>query len=72
MKCTQENVYMPNHEQIQILTIGSIMKFRAEHLDNSMTGSQVVTHRDIGRPPFWGPYGPPQVRTEETIYYRFT
>jgi hypothetical protein len=33
---------MPNHEQIQILTICSIIKIRAEHLNNSMTGSQVV------------------------------
>jgi hypothetical protein len=41
-KCTQENVYIPNHEQIQILTIGSIMKIRAEHLNNSQVVSQVV------------------------------
>jgi hypothetical protein len=41
------NVYMPNHEQIPILTICSIMKIRAEHLNNSMTGTHVVTYMAV-------------------------
>jgi hypothetical protein len=34
---------MPNHEQIPIVTKGSIMKIRAEHLNICITGSQVET-----------------------------